>query len=120
MPSRLRVVGPVPELNADPDRACPHLHFAAEVDVNRVAEEGRQPTAYVADVRLSCADCGEPFRWTGVEAGLSFAKPMVSVDETELHAPLRPASADPDFGMGLPGYAVGFRPGPAAGGESDG
>ena len=33
----------------------------------------------------------------------------VSVDETELRAPLRLASADPDFGMGLPGFAVAYR-----------
>jgi hypothetical protein len=37
---------------------------------------------------------------------------MVSVDETELHAPLRPASVDPDFGLGLPGFAIQYR-GPA-------
>jgi len=36
---------------------------------------------------------------------------MCSVDETVLVAPLRPASADPDFGMGLPGYAIQFRDG---------
>lgn len=28
------------------------------------------------------------------------------VDETELRAPLRPASADPDFGLGIPGVAI--------------
>jgi hypothetical protein len=34
---------------------------------------------------------------------------MCSVDESTLRAPLRPASADPDFGMGLPGFAVTWR-----------
>lgn len=29
-------------------------------------------------------------------------------DETELRAPLRPASSDPDFGLGLPGYAIRY------------
>jgi hypothetical protein len=33
---------------------------------------------------------------------------MCSVDETELRAPLRPASSDPDFGMGLPGFGIGL------------
>ncbi|WP_439947213.1 hypothetical protein [Streptomyces sp. BBFR109] len=53
--------------------------------------------------------CGEPFRWTGVQAGVSPRQPMCSVDETELRAPLRPASADPDFGLGLPGFTVNYR-----------
>jgi len=96
----------------NPDRPCRHLRFAAQVDVNRVGEgetADGMPRAYVADVRVSCEDCGEPFRFTGLRAGLSFAHPMVSVDETELHAPIRPASADPDFGMGMPGFAVTYR-----------
>lgn len=96
----------------NPDLPCPHLHFAANVAVNRIADPpDSPPTAYIADITVDCADCGEPFRWTGVRAGLSFNHPMVSVNEEELHAPLRPASADPDFGMGLPGFAIGYRPG---------
>lgn len=92
------------------------------MEVNRIARSDDDPTivAYSAVARVWCADCGEPFRWTGLQAGLMRDRPMVSPDETELRAPLRPASSDPDFGMGLPGFAVGFRPGPAAGGGSDG
>lgn len=30
------------------------------------------------------------------------------VDERELHAPIRPASSDPDFGLGIPGFAIRF------------
>jgi hypothetical protein len=95
----------------DPDRACPHENFAAEVEVSRIT--GGEPDgpviAFSAAIRARCADCGEPFRWTGVQAGLSQDRPMCSPDETELRAPLRPASADPDFGMGLPGFAVTWR-----------
>lgn len=28
------------------------------------------------------------------------------VDETELRIPIRPSSADPDFGTGIPGFAL--------------
>ena len=45
----------------------------------------------------------------GVQAGLRPDRPMVSVDETELRAPIRPESADPDFGLGIPGFAVTWR-----------
>lgn len=99
----------------DPDRACRHADFDAVVDVARVLSTGpaagepdpdTMPVAYVAEIQIKCAGCGEPFRFTGCTAGLSYAEPRVSVDEATLHAPIRPASADPDFGMGLPGFAV--------------
>lgn len=97
-------------MGADPDRACPHGTFEAIVAVNRItAVEGGPATSFNADIRVECADCGEPFRWVGVPAGMSPAQPMVSVDETELRAPLRPASSDPDFGLGIPGFAVQVR-----------
>lgn len=91
----------------DPDRACPHENFDAYVAVNRLCStEGGPIDAYTADITVHCSDCGEPFRWIGVPAGLMPTQPMCSVNETELHAPLRPASADPDFGLGIPGFAI--------------
>lgn len=101
-------------MTANPDRACPHENFAAAVEVNRITASDADPTVigYTADITVSCDDCGEPFRWTGLQAGVSPGRPMCSVDETVMSAPLRPASADPEFGLGLPGYAVTWRPGP--------
>lgn len=96
----------------DPDRPCPHEDFDAFVDVGRITASESDPTTvlwYAAHIKVNCADCGEPFRWTGVPAGLSPRQPMCSVDEVELRAPLRPASADPDFGLGIPGFAVTYR-----------
>ncbi|HWB34598.1 MAG TPA: hypothetical protein VHA75_01090 [Rugosimonospora sp.] len=94
----------------NPDLPCPHLNFVANVDVARIVAEGAPehsvPIAYSASIEVNCAECGEPFRWTGVQAGLSQGRPMCSPNETELRAPLRPASADPDLGMSLPGFAV--------------
>lgn len=101
----------MPDKPADPGKPCPHEDFSACVEVNRLTErEGDEaPNAYSADIRVSCARCGEPFRWIGLQAGLSGGRPMCSVDETVLSAPLRPASSDPDFGLGIPGYAVTWR-----------
>jgi len=99
-------------MTADPDRACEHKDFEAVVAVNRLSEvEGGPAVAFSADIRVNCADCDEPFRWSGLEAGLSHTKPTCSIDEQVLVAPLRPAGADPDFGMGLPGFAVRWRDG---------
>lgn len=91
----------------DQDRACPHENFAAIVEVNRLSnDEGGEIHGYNADIRVRCADCDEPFRWIGAPAGLLPGQPCVSLDETELRAPLRPASSDPDFGLGIPGFAI--------------
>jgi hypothetical protein len=92
---------------ADPDRACDHPTFVATVTVNAITEtEGGPVVAYMADVRINCGPCGEAMRFTGCPAGLMRDRPAVSPDETELRAPIRPASSDPDFGLGLPGFAV--------------
>src|SRR3546814_18696807 len=90
------------------DLPCPHEDVDAFVEVNRVTASDTDPTVvgYHADIKVNCRDCGEPFRWTGVKAGMSQGRPMCSVDETELRAPLRPASADPACGLGLPGFPV--------------
>lgn len=91
----------------DPDLPCPHEDFDALVEVNRITDsDGGPVTAYSAGITVSCRGGGEKFRWVGVPAGLRPDRPMVSVDETELPAPLRPASADPDFGLGIPGFAI--------------
>jgi hypothetical protein len=92
----------------DQDCPCGHEEFDAVVIVNRITngESDSSPVGYSADIKVNCHSCGEPFRWTGVYAGLSAHVPMCSIDETELRAPLRPASADPDFGLGLPGFVV--------------
>lgn len=96
----------------DPDRACEHLNFAADVEVNRLTtEEGGPVTAFILDLTVSCADCEEKFRFHGVQAGLLADRPTCSVDEATLHAPIRPASSDPDFGLGIPGYAITYRSG---------
>lgn len=92
---------------ADADRACLHETFAAVVTVSRMEPDASgMPKAFIAEITVNCGACSEPFRFTGVPAGYSFAHPMVSVDEATLNAPIRPASADPDFGLGLPGFAV--------------
>ncbi|MFJ2477078.1 hypothetical protein ACIOWI_29585 [Streptomyces sp. NPDC087659] len=95
------------------DRPCLHENFDAFVEVNRITASDDDPTVvgYSAAIKVLCRDCEEPFRWTGVPAGVSPARPTCSIDETELRAPLRPASADPDFGLGLPGFSVQFKEG---------
>jgi len=65
---------------------CVHKDFEAAVDVHRLLDTGK----FIADVRIKCMNCGEPFRFLGVAAGVSWRQPMVSLDELELHVPIEP------------------------------
>jgi hypothetical protein len=78
---------------------CTHPDFAAEVDVNRLADVG----AFSADVRIRCSACSEPFVFVGsLLSGLSPTEPRVNMDGTELRIPIQPRS----WGRtGLIGYA---------------
>lgn len=97
----------------DMDRACEHPDFEVAADVNRLTDtEGGPVTGYSVDLTVRCAVCREQFRWVGVPAGMSQAQPRCSLDESTLHAPIRPASADPDFGLGIPGFAIRYREAP--------
>lgn len=98
---------------ADPDKPCPHVDMHMDGDVQRLTASEDDPTvmAYIVELSIRCVACQERFRWTGVPAGLMPDRPACSPDEFVLHAPIRPASADPDFGLGIPGFAIQYRAG---------
>jgi hypothetical protein len=65
---------------------CQHEEFDAFVAVNRLEDTG----TFSADITIRCRQCQMPFSFVGVERGLSSARPMISVDGTELRAPIEP------------------------------
>lgn len=65
---------------------CPHPSFRADVSVNRIEDVGR----FSADIRITCEGCKEPFRFLGVDPGVSFRVPRVSIDGLQLRAPIEP------------------------------
>lgn len=72
---------------------CVHMNFAANVSVGRLTKtEGAPVTGYSVNVTIKCAECGIAFRFIGLTAGNHFAEPRVSVDGTELRAPIEPAT----------------------------
>lgn len=90
---------------ADP-KSCPHEHFAANVDVHRIVDIA----AFMAELRVECIDCHEPFRFLGAAAGLSYEQPRVSIDGLVMHLPMEPqgepllyATARFDLPKPLPG-----------------
>ena len=98
------------------DQRCPHVDFDVHAKVNRLVasepKDGEIPpaTGYSADLIITCHDCFEPFVWIGpMPVGLLPGRPAVSVDGTELRAPLRPRSAPETFGLNRPGFGVRLR-----------
>lgn len=74
---------------------CEHMNFLAAVNVGRLSEdEGGVVTGFTADIRIKCAACGLPFRFVGLAAGNHHSEPRVSIDGTELRAPIEPATHD--------------------------
>ncbi|MBL6275350.1 hypothetical protein JMF97_04140 [Micromonospora fiedleri] len=98
---------------ADPDRPCLHTDMHLDADVQRLTASDDDPTvvAYIVELQVRCLACQERFRWVGVPAGLMPGRPACSPDEFTLHAPIRPSTADPDFGLGIPGFAIQYRDG---------
>lgn len=73
--------------------SCGHEIFKAAVSVARLRAESDGPvTGYTADVTVNCAACGLPFRFIGLAAGNHHSEPRVSMDGTELRAPIEPAT----------------------------
>lgn len=80
---------------------CEHKNFEADVTVNRIEDIGR----FMADVRVRCVDCGTPFRFVGLPAGMDYNSPTVSVDATEGRFPIAPKGEVPSE---LEGTPIGF------------
>lgn len=71
---------------------CPHLNFKAQVNVTRMTDNKDEVTVvgYTAEITINCLECGVPFEFIGVDAGMMPTKPMASPDAQELRAPIKP------------------------------
>jgi hypothetical protein len=65
---------------------CTHPGHAVACAIARLEDSGK----FMAEIRIVCVECREPFRFVGVPAGLRFDGPAVSVDGLELRAPIEP------------------------------
>jgi hypothetical protein len=69
---------------------CKHEHFAILIDIAKVVMPPDGHIQHMADLRLICTDCREPFHWQGVPMGASLDRPAVSIDGLELRIPVGP------------------------------
>lgn len=94
---------------------CNHAtNHAAFVEVAVIDEgEGLGPEAFMVEIRVECADCGQPFVFIAPDlpVGLNFHRPTVSVSGETLNVPATPTdgSLDPTLRAGLPGFSVAFQ-----------
>jgi len=71
-----------------PDPKCEHKDFNATVAVNRIEDKGR----YIAEIRITCAECGAPFRFIGLPGGLDLNGATTNIDGTEGSFAIAPRS----------------------------
>ena len=75
---------------------CLHEEFDAKVGVGRLtSEEGGPVTGYIAEIRISCLQCGKPFQFLGLEPGIDLQGARVSIDALEAHIALVPEGEKP-------------------------
>jgi hypothetical protein len=77
----------------EPVPACAHERFNALVNVHRITNgDGGPIVGYMADVKVACAQCGEPFVFLGLPAGANLKQPMCSPLGEEARLPIGPVS----------------------------
>lgn len=75
---------------------CGHESFLGSVAVARLSHEEDGPiTGFMADVRIECAQCGRPFQFLGLPAGLNTQGATVSVDGLEARLGICPEGEEP-------------------------
>lgn len=80
-----RFLGELPSPTLEP-KDCRHLEFASFLSVARLEDTGK----FVAELRVICIHCREPFRFVGLTPGLSFVEPSCSIDGREALLPIEP------------------------------
>lgn len=70
---------------------CTHENFIVEHRVNRLHDENSEEIKdFALDIKIHCKDCLHPFEFLGMQAGLSFSKPMCCPDGLEARLPIKP------------------------------
>ena len=79
---------------------CPHLEFAAQVNVQRIEDTGMK----FAEVSIRCTHCGKPARFRGLPWCLSNDHPTAAVGDEEARLPFL-CEGDTYTGKGI-GFSV--------------
>lgn len=72
-------------------RVCEHRAFTASVSVVRLEDVGR----FVAEVRITCKECGVPMQFLGLDYGYNIDGANVSADGLEARLGVFPQGTIP-------------------------
>ena len=72
--------------------SCTHEDFAAKVGVARLEDTGQ----FIAEITISCSQCGLPFEFLGLAPGVDTQGATVSVDGQEARIAIVPKGARPN------------------------
>lgn len=67
--------------------SCDHTHFHQHSDFQFLADK----KILMLNLTLHCKDCGMPFKFVGVPAGISLSRATTSFGGNELRVPVEPA-----------------------------
>lgn len=78
-------------------KKCRHEKFHTHAVIHRLkdSDQSEEIKAWHVDIKINCDECGMPFEFIGVSAGLNFNQPTVNLDFTELRMPIRPSEKTP-------------------------
>lgn len=71
---------------------CKHIQFDAKVAVARLEDLGQ----FMAEIRISCLDCGTPMQFLGLQPGLDLQGARVSIDGLEANIAIVPQGTTPN------------------------
>ena len=80
-------------MNVSNASTCTHNDFLARCHFIRMEDVGK----FMLEIRVSCNECGTPFQFVGLPAGLNLNGATVSVDGQEGNFAIAPAGTVPCF-----------------------
>jgi hypothetical protein len=79
---------------------CTHDRFTTVAEMARLVDPDTEEVVMLrVKLKVTCSDCGLPFRFVGLPTAESTKFPTVNPDATELRAPVEPAYAREVFGI---------------------
>lgn len=70
---------------------CEHMDFNASVAVGRILDdETKKLSRFTADIRVECAECGQKFRFLGLQPGYDPQGARCSLDGLEARIAITP------------------------------
>lgn len=81
---------------------CKHENFDASVSVARLEDVGR----FMAEIRITCKDCGVPMQFMGLEPGINLEGATVSLDGLQANIAMHSKGLRPNPLQQLMGYTI--------------